>query len=73
MYIQSLIKLNWDFYIQPPHELESQLGIRKNLILKVIKPLYSVPEVGNYWLITYYNYYIKELDMNLLIYNPYFL
>ena len=35
----------------------------------MIKPLYSVPETGNYWFITYHNHYIKELGMNSLIYN----
>jgi hypothetical protein len=39
-------------------------------MLKVIKPLYSIPKAGNYWFIIYYNYYIKELNINLLIYNP---
>jgi hypothetical protein len=33
------------------------------LILKVIKPLYGVPEAGNHWFNTYYRYYQDKLYM----------
>lgn len=42
-YVQSLTKLNREFYATPPKEMN--LG---DWILKVIKPLYSIPEAGNY-------------------------
>ena len=39
-----------DLYIKPPTEL----NIAHNMVLKVIKPLYGIPEVGNYWFNTYH-------------------
>jgi len=47
-YIQSLTKLNRDFFITAPEELTSQLGVPKDAILKIVKPLYGVPEAGNH-------------------------
>jgi hypothetical protein len=43
-YVQSNTRLNRDFFVRPPRELELEEG----LILKVVKPLYSVLEAGNY-------------------------
>ena len=43
------------------------------MVLKVIKPLYKIPEVGNYWFNIYHIYYIKELQMSQSTYNPYLL
>jgi hypothetical protein len=45
------------------------LKVSQGIILKVIRPLYSIPKVGNYWFKTYYNYYIKELNMSQFTYN----
>jgi len=42
-------------------------------ILKVIRPLYGIPKAGNYWFKTYYNHYIKELNISQSTYNPYLL
>jgi hypothetical protein len=39
------------------------------MVLKVIKPLYKIPEAGNYWFNTYHTYYIKELQISQLTYN----
>jgi len=49
-YVQSNTYLSRDIFIRPPLELNLQLGI----ILRVVKPLYGVPEAGNYWFKTYY-------------------
>lgn len=40
--MQFITPLNRDFYIHPPKEVKLPEG----LILKVIKPLYEVPEAG---------------------------
>jgi hypothetical protein len=69
-YVQSITKLNRDFYIKPPRELGLELGIEKGSILKVIKPLYGVPEAGNHWFKTYYNHHVKELGMKPSTYDP---
>src|SRR6266702_5718510 len=63
------MNLNRKFYIQ----LLYKLLINDNLILKVLKPLYSVLEARNYWFKTYYAYYIKNLNITQLTYNPYLL
>ena len=47
-YVQSATNLNREFYIRPPQELETELGIEKDSVLKVLKPLYGVPEARNH-------------------------
>lgn len=47
-YVQSTSDLNRDFYIRPPVELVKLLNVPANCILKVMKPLYGVPEAGNH-------------------------
>jgi hypothetical protein len=47
-YVQSTTLLNRDFYIRPPPELAQRLGINENLVLKVVRPLYGVPEASNH-------------------------
>jgi hypothetical protein len=43
-YVQSATNLNHEFYVQPPQEL----GINKDSILEVLKPLYGVLEASNH-------------------------
>jgi hypothetical protein len=47
-YVQSRSILNRDFYVQPSPELIKLMGISNDCILKVVKPLYGVPEAGNH-------------------------
>ena len=56
-----------------PNELTAQLGIARGLVVKVVKPLYSVPEAGNHWFKTYYSHYTRELQITQSIYDPYLL
>ena len=42
------MNLNYEFYIRPPRELQSKLKIGEDIVLKMLKPLYGVPEAGNY-------------------------
>ena len=42
------MNLNCKFYIRLPRELQSKLRIGKDIVLKVLKPLYGVPEASNY-------------------------
>jgi hypothetical protein len=46
--MQFIIKLNCDFFINLLRELVMHLNLRKGIVLKVIKPLYSVLEARNY-------------------------
>jgi hypothetical protein len=48
VYVQSTTNLNREFYIRPPRELQNQLGLDESSILKILKPLYGVPEAGNH-------------------------
>jgi hypothetical protein len=63
-YIQSSTKLVRDFYIRVPEELSTTLEIIKNIVVKIIRPLYGIPEAGNHWFKTYYTHYIKKLNMD---------
>jgi hypothetical protein len=69
-YVQSATKLNRDFYIVAPEELTSQLGLAKGSVVKVIKPLYGVPEAGNHWFKTYHSHHTNELYMKQSTYDP---
>ena len=71
-YVQSTSNLNRDFYIRPPMEFATMLGIRPNsdTILKVVKPLYGVPEAGNHWFATYHGHHIDKLGMTQSTYDP---
>jgi hypothetical protein len=40
--------LNRDFYVKPLRELAKHLYLRDDLVLKVVKPLYGIPEAGNH-------------------------
>jgi Reverse transcriptase (RNA-dependent DNA polymerase) len=65
-YTQSKTCLNRAFYIRPPIELQLEEGS----ILRVVKPLYGVPEAGNHWYNTYHTHHIDQLDMSQSTYDP---
>ncbi len=46
--MQLTTKLNRDFYIKVPLKLGIALGVLKGTILKVVRPLYGIPEAGNH-------------------------
>ncbi len=69
-YVQSTTLLNRSFYIRPPTELAQQLGLQEGAILRVVKPLYGVPEAGNHWFKTYHSHHVKELSMDQSTYDP---
>ena len=72
-YVQPNSKLNRQFYIWPLLELISLLGGSSDYIAKVMKPLYSVPEVGNHWFATYHKHYKDKLGIKDSTYDPYLL
>ena len=43
-YVQSTTYLNREIFIRPPPEL----GLSKDSLLQVVKPLYGVPKAGNH-------------------------
>ena len=58
-YVQSSTSLNRQFYIRPPIEF----GLQNGTVMKVIKPLYGVPEAGAHWFNTYHTHHINKLSM----------
>lgn len=69
-YVQSTTTLNRSFYVNPPQELTTELGIPQSSILKVVKPLYGVPEAGNHWFKTYHAHHTQNLAMDQSSYDP---
>jgi hypothetical protein len=65
-YVQSNTYLSRDIFIRPPLELNLQLGT----ILRVVKPLYGVPEAGNHWFKTYHQHHVRKLKMDQSTYDP---
>ena len=68
--IQSTTNLNREFYVRPPQELQNELGLDEDSVLKVLKPLYGVLEAGNHWFKTYHSHYVQQLHMDQSTYNP---
>ena len=69
-YVQSTTTLNRNFYIRPPMELADRLNLQNGFVLRVIKPLYGVPEAGNHWFKTYHSHHVKNLHMQQSTYDP---
>ena len=69
-YVQSTTMLNRDFYVNPPWELAKRLNLTDDSVLKVVKPLYGVPEAGNHWFKTYHSHHLDELAMEQSTYDP---
>ena len=49
------------------------LGTSFDNVIKVMKPLYSIPKAGNHSFTTYYTYHKDKFKMKKSIYNPCFL
>jgi hypothetical protein len=67
-YIQSVTPLNRPFYIRPPPELAALLPL--GALLRVVRPLYGIPEAGNHWFRTYHRHHTVELRMSTSTYDP---
>ncbi|KAL3420591.1 hypothetical protein PVAG01_07036 [Phlyctema vagabunda] len=65
-YIQSTTELNRSFFVKPPREID----IGPGNVLKVLKPLYGVPEAGTHWFNTYHAHHTKELGLQASTYDP---
>ena len=61
--------MNYDFYICPPYKLAHYFGLKDDQILKVVKPLYGVPEAGNHWFKTYHTHHVEQLGMTQSTYD----
>jgi hypothetical protein len=65
-YVQSETTLIRDFYVEPPVEM----NLTEEVILKVVKPLYGIPEAGNHWFSTYHKLHTDSLGMKTSTYDP---
>jgi hypothetical protein len=68
-YTQSKSQLARDFYVKPPQEL----NLPEGMLLKVLLPLYGVPEAGTHWFHTYHNHHIDNLKLQQSSYDACFL
>ncbi|KAE8549025.1 hypothetical protein EYB25_007540 [Talaromyces marneffei] len=66
-YTQLTMLLNRDFYVRPPPELTATF---QSSILKVIRPLYGIPEAGNHWFRTYHRHHTDRLKMETSTFDP---
>ncbi|EED12694.1 conserved hypothetical protein [Talaromyces stipitatus ATCC 10500] len=68
-YVQSTTPLaRNNFYIRTPPELVHLFP--PGTILKVVKPLYGIPEAGNHWFRTYHVHHTDKLNMTTSTYDP---
>jgi hypothetical protein len=65
-YTQSTTYLARDFYVCPPQELNLPPG----MLLKILRPLYGVPEAGTHWFRTYHNHHTEKLKLQQSFYDP---
>lgn len=65
-YLQSATNLTRDVYIRAP----SEFGLPEDSVLKVIKPLYGIPEAGLHWYLTYMDHHKHQLGMNKSYIDP---
>ncbi|KAI9036662.1 uncharacterized protein KD926_001616 [Aspergillus affinis] len=69
-YVQLTTKLNRELYARLPKELIDQLGLTSNTVMRVIKPLYGIPEAENYWFRTYHSHHLEHLRMSQSTFDP---
>ena len=65
-YTQSTSNLAREIYARPPPGFDIWI----NCLLKVIKPLYGIPESGNHWFNTYHKHHLEELQMKQSTFDP---
>ncbi|OXV11129.1 hypothetical protein Egran_01111 [Elaphomyces granulatus] len=65
-YTQSETNLARDFFVRPLKELNLPDG----LFLKILRPLYGIPEAGTHRFRTYHNHHISRLGMKQSSYDP---
>ena len=58
--------MNRQFYIKPLKEIDLGTGN----ILRILRPLYGVPEAGTHWFRTYHKHYIERLGLTISTYDP---
>lgn len=65
-YPQSNTSLSRPIYVEPPHILKTP----SDLIIRLDRPLYGVPEAGAHWFNTYHSHHTTRLDMTAATHDP---
>lgn len=64
-YTQSTTRIQRNIFVKPVKELE----IPSKTLLRVVRPLYGIPEAGTHWFNTYQKHHIQELNMETSTYD----
>lgn len=67
-YVQSSTELNRLILAKPPKEIAA--SIPENTVMRLIKPLYGIPEAGTHWFNTYHKHHTERLSMKTSTYDP---
>lgn len=67
-YPQSKSQLAREIFVHLPHELKKKFP--QGTILRVVKPLYGIPEAGMHWFATYQVHHLENLHMETSTYDP---
>lgn len=68
-YVQSRSRLERPVFIKPPKEM----NLPKDTVLRVVRPLYGIPESGLHWYLTYLDHHVGRLGMKQSRADPCFL
>lgn len=69
-YLQSKDAMARDLYVKVRPRDAKYFGLAENELLRMLKPLYGVPEAGNYWDVTFVLHVKEDLVMNPLTGDP---
>ncbi len=58
-YTQSETELNRSVYVKPVPEF----GLSEDMLLRIVRPLYGVPEAGLHWFKTYHGFHKRKLGL----------
>ena len=67
--MQLIFIFNRNFYVKSFHEFVKIINTSFDCILKMMKLLYEIFKINNYWFFIYYKHYIKRFVMIKSIYN----
>jgi len=69
-YLQSKDAMARDLYVKVRPRDAKYFGLHDNELLRMLKPLYGVPEAGDYWDVTFVLHVMEDLVMNPLTGDP---
>ena len=67
-YVQSTTNLNRDIFATPPKEIAHTFP--PGTVMRIMKPLYGIPEAGTHWFGTYHRHHCNKLSMVQSTYDP---